>query len=181
MPVEPETARELVHRIFDLQRIVRCVASAELRGSERGGELGVASQGVLRMIDEHGGRAVDLAGKLGVSAPVLSRHLAELEALGCIERRRDPEDRRAQLLALTESGRDLLAQIEEHRTERLRAYLADWDEQRAADAAVVLGQLSRALRDGARGTRAGAPATTAEPATTAVPATTEKEHPLAAR
>ena len=160
---------------------MRCVASAELRGSERGGELGVASQGVLKMIDEHGGRAVDLAGRLGVSAPVLSRHLAELEALGCIERRPDPEDRRAQLLALTVSGREVLAQIEERRIERLREYLADWDEQRAADAAVVLGQLTRALRDGVGRARARTSATTGAPATTGEPATTEKEHPLAAR
>ena len=165
MPVEPETARELVHRIFDLQRAVRCVASAELRH----GELGVASQGVLRMIAEHGGRAVDLADKLGVSAPVLSRHLAELEALGHLERHRDPQDRRAQLIALTESGWEALAQIEERRISRLQDYLADWDEQRAAAAAVVLDQLSHALR---AGTRSGA--------APAIP-TTPKEEPLAAR
>lgn len=164
MPVEPETARELVHRIVDLQRTLRCVASAE----RRQGELGVASQGVLRMIAEHGGPAVDLAGRLGVSAPVLSRHLAELESLGHVERHRDPDDRRAQLLALTASGRETVARIEEHRVERLRTYLADWDEQRAADAVVVLDQLSHALRAGARGNRAAA-------------APTEKEEPLAAR
>lgn len=145
MPVDPGTARELIHRVFDLQRVIRCLSTTELKHSE----LGVASQGVLRIIAEHGGRAVDIAAKLGVSAPVLSRHLAELEGLGYVERHRDPEDRRAQLVALTAAGAEVLDEIEEHRTARLQSYLEDWDEGRAADAVLAIGQLSDALRTGA--------------------------------
>jgi DNA-binding MarR family transcriptional regulator len=144
MPVDPETARELVHQVFDLQRVVRCLASSEPRHHE----VGVAYQGVLRMVAEHGGRAVEIASKLGVSAPVLSRHLAELEALGYVERHRDPEDRRAQLIALTESGWAVLQEVEEHRIARLQGYLADWDEERAGAAVEAVRQLSDALRTG---------------------------------
>ncbi|AMM31856.1 Putative MarR family transcriptional regulator [Sinomonas atrocyanea] len=165
MPVDPGTARELIHRVFDLQRVVRCLSTSELKH----GELGVASQGVLRVIGEHGGRAVDLAGKLGVSAPVLSRHLAELEGLGLVERRRDPDDRRAQLVGLTERGYRVLEEIEEHRIQRLQGYLADWDEGRAAAAVAAIGQLSEALRSSS-GHR---------PAPTTTP--TDKEEALAAR
>lgn len=146
MPVDPGTARELIHRVFDLQRVIRCLSTTELKHAD----LGVASQGVLRMIAEHGGRAVDIAGKLGVSAPVLSRHLAELESLGLVERRRDPDDRRAQLVALTESGMAVLEDIEEHRIARLQGYLEGWDEGQAAEAVMAIGQLSDALRTGAR-------------------------------
>lgn len=159
MPVDPGTARELVHRVFDLQRVVRCLSISELKHSE----LGVASQGVLRVIGEHGGRAVDLADRLGVSAPVLSRHLAELEGLELVQRHRDPEDRRAQLVGLTDRGRQVLEEIEEHRILRLQSYLADWDEERAAAAVATLGQLSDALRSGYRDVRPASPTTTPTP------------------
>ncbi|GAB4100701.1 MarR family winged helix-turn-helix transcriptional regulator [Sinomonas halotolerans] len=146
MPVDPVTARELVHRVFDLQRIVRCISAGELRRQD----LGVASQGVLRMIGEHGGRAVDLAAKLGVSAPVLSRHLAELEGLGLVGRERDPEDGRAQLIGLTEVGWTVLREVEEQRIARLQELLADWDETQAVGAVDSLTQLVEALGRGAR-------------------------------
>lgn len=167
MPVDPGTARELIHRVFDLQRVVRCLSTSELKH----GELGVASQGVLRVIGEHGGRAVDLAGKLGVSAPVLSRHLAELEGLELVARHRDPEDRRAQLVGLTDRGRTVLEEIEEHRISRLQGYLADWDEERATAAVAAIGQLSEALRSGSGHPRS----------TSTTPTTTESEEALAAR
>lgn len=171
MPVDPDTARELIHRVFDLQRVIRCLSSTELKH----GDLGVASQGVLRMIAEYGGRAVDLAVKLGVSAPVLSRHLAELEGLGLVERRRDPEDRRAQLVGLTDAGRAQLEVIEEHRIARLQGYLAGWDEGQAAAAVTAVGQLSEALHAGSNRMRS---AHSASPQTTQ---TTKKEEALAAR
>lgn len=173
MPVDPGTARELIHGVFDLQRVIRCLSATELKH----GDLGVASQGVLRMIAEHGGRAVDLAGKLGVSAPVLSRHLAELEGLGFVERRRDPDDRRAQLVALTEAGVTVLGEIEEHRIARLQSYLEGWDEGQAAEAVMAIGQLSDALRTGAHRMRP-----TPSPETSPAPQTPQnQEEALAAR
>jgi DNA-binding MarR family transcriptional regulator len=163
MPVDPGTARELIHGVFDLQRVIRCLSATELKH----GDLGVASQGVLRMIAEHGGRAVDLAGQLGVSAPVLSRHLAELEGLGFVARHRDPDDRRAQRVALTDAGATVLKEIEEHRIGRLQSYLAGWDEEQAGQAVLAIGQLSDALRAGARRMR---PAPIPDPAAPSDPA-----------
>lgn len=48
MAVTPETAAELVYQIFDLQRSVRCIFLANVRGQE----TGLALQGVLRFIGE---------------------------------------------------------------------------------------------------------------------------------
>lgn len=45
MAVAPDTAADLVNRIFDLQRVVRCVAAASFRWQD----TGVALQGVLRV------------------------------------------------------------------------------------------------------------------------------------
>jgi len=48
MAVAPDTAADLVYQIFDLQRAVRCIATANVRGQD----TGVALQGVLRFVGE---------------------------------------------------------------------------------------------------------------------------------
>ncbi|WP_255770880.1 MarR family winged helix-turn-helix transcriptional regulator [Pseudarthrobacter sulfonivorans] len=151
MAVAPDTAADLVYRIFDLQRVVRCVAAASFRGQE----TGVALQGVLRFVGEGESRATHLAERLGVSAPVLSRHIADLEEQGYVIRRQDPNDGRAQLVALSPAGVEKLGQIEEHRTETLQQYLSDWSQEDAEDTARILTRLSESLKQSARATAAG--------------------------
>ena len=151
MAVEPSAAAELVRGIFDLQRAVRCVAVANSRGMD----TGVALQGVLRFVGEKESRATHLAARLGVSAPVLSRHIAELEELGLVHRRPDPEDGRAQLVALTEAGRVKLRDIEEHRASTLQEYLREWSQHDAEETAKILRNLAGSLKDSARAKAAG--------------------------
>jgi DNA-binding MarR family transcriptional regulator len=51
----------------------------------------------------------ELAGRLRVSGPVVVEMVDALEALGLVERRRDPADRRSNALVVTEAGRAALA------------------------------------------------------------------------
>ncbi|MHA7291461.1 MarR family winged helix-turn-helix transcriptional regulator [Arthrobacter sp. MDT3-24] len=146
MAVAPDTAADLVYRIFDLQRVVRCVAAASFRGQD----TGVALQGVLRFVGEGESRATRLAERLGVSAPVLSRHIADLEEQGYVIRRQDPDDGRAQLVALSPAGADKLRKIEERRTATLQEYLSDWSQEDAEDTARILTKLSESLKHSAR-------------------------------
>lgn len=156
MAVAPDTAADLVYQIFDLQRAVRCIATANVRGQE----TGVALQGVLRFVGEGEARATRLAERLGVSAPVLSRHIAELEEQGYVVRRQDPDDGRAQLVALTPAGLEKLRAIEEQRTAVLQDYLRDWSEEDAGNTATTLRRLTESLKNSARATAAGHPTTT---------------------
>ena len=156
MSVETTAATKLVHQIFDLQRAVRCVATANLRGQE----TGVALQGVLRFVGEGESRATHLAERLGVSAPVLSRHIAELEEHGYVVRRPDPEDGRAQLIALSASGVQKLRVIEDQRTATLQDLLQDWSEDDVELTARTLKKLAESLRASARATTAGPTNTT---------------------
>ncbi|GAB5077917.1 MarR family winged helix-turn-helix transcriptional regulator [Arthrobacter sp. AD-310] len=156
MAVKPDTAADLVYQIFDLQRAVRCIATANVRGQD----TGVALQGVLRFVGEGESRATKLAERLGVSAPVLSRHIAELEEQGYVVRRQDPDDGRAQLVALTPSGLEKLRHIEEQRTAVLQDYLRDWSEEDAGNTATTLRRLTESLKNSARATAAGHPTTT---------------------
>ncbi|AXJ11814.1 MarR family winged helix-turn-helix transcriptional regulator [Arthrobacter sp. PM3] len=156
MSVESTAAASLVYQIFDLQRAVRCVAAANLRGQD----TGVALQGVLRFVGEGESRATHLAERLGVSAPVLSRHIAELEEHGYVVRRPDPEDGRAQLVALSASGAEKLRAIEDQRTATIQGLLQDWSGDDVEQTARTLKKLTESLRASARATAAGSTNTT---------------------
>lgn len=156
MSVESNAAARLVYQIFDLQRAVRCVAAASLRGQD----TGVALQGVLRFVGEGESRATHLAERLGVSAPVLSRHIADLEEHGYVVRRPDPEDGRAQLIALSAAGTEKLRLIEDQRTATIQDLLRDWSQDDVELTARTLEKLAESLRTSARATTAGPTNTT---------------------
>lgn len=72
-----------------------------------------------------GVRQVTLAQHIGIEGPSLVRLLDQLEAAGLVERRDDPEDRRAKTLWLTPEG--------ETRTRRIEQVLMELREQRLQD------------------------------------------------
>jgi DNA-binding MarR family transcriptional regulator len=61
---------------------------------------------VLAYLDEDGIRATELARLSGRHKQIIGRIVDELEDLGYVERRPDPEDRRAKLIFPTERGLD---------------------------------------------------------------------------
>ena len=152
MAVASSTATELVHQIFDLQRVLRCIVTTSLAKDP---DVGFALQGVMRFIGEGESRATKLATRLGVSPPVLSRHIAELEELGFVVRRPDPADGRAQLVALSEKGMAKVQDFEEQRSLNLRSYLEEWSEDDALEAGEVLAKLTASLNHSVRATAAG--------------------------
>jgi DNA-binding MarR family transcriptional regulator len=61
---------------------------------------------VLAYLDEDGIRATELARLSGRHKQIIGRIVDELEELGYVERRPDPQDRRAKLILPTERGLD---------------------------------------------------------------------------
>ncbi|CAH0327800.1 Transcriptional regulator SlyA [Microbacterium sp. Bi128] len=120
----------------------------------------MALQGVLRFVGEGESRATHLAERLGVSAPVLSRHIADLEEHGYVVRRPDPEDGRAQLIALSAAGTEKLRLIEDQRTATIQDLLQDWSQDDVELTARTLEKLAESLRTSARATTAGPTNTT---------------------
>ncbi|WP_331711951.1 MarR family winged helix-turn-helix transcriptional regulator [Arthrobacter sp. B6] len=131
----------LVHELLGVQRALRRIDTASLRGEG----LGVALHFLLRCIGEGECRATQLAGRLGVSAPVLSRQIAELEEQGLLARKKDPSDGRAHLLALTPAGKDKLMHVQTQRSALFQECLGEWSESDAANAARALRQLTESL------------------------------------
>ncbi|MGK3956397.1 MarR family winged helix-turn-helix transcriptional regulator [Arthrobacter sp. R4] len=131
----------LVYELLGVQRALRRIDTASLRGEG----LGVALHFVLRSISDGECRATQLAGRLGVGAPVLSRQIAELEVQGFVVRRKDPNDGRAHLLALTPAGKDKLRYEQTQRSALFQECLGEWSDSDAADAAKALRQLTESL------------------------------------
>ncbi|UOZ03462.1 MarR family winged helix-turn-helix transcriptional regulator [Amycolatopsis sp. WQ 127309] len=74
--------------------------------AERGfGDLHARHGAVLAYLDPDGVRATDLSRLSGLHKQVIGTVIDELEALGYVERRPDPADRRAKLVCPTERGR----------------------------------------------------------------------------
>ncbi|MFD3926124.1 MarR family winged helix-turn-helix transcriptional regulator [Streptomyces sp. NPDC058614] len=93
-------------------------------------ELSLVSYTLLGHLEERGGcRATDLAAHYALDKSTVSRQVAALERSGLIERRLDPEDHRVQVLHLTGTGTEILAQVTESRREAFRERLAGWPEE----------------------------------------------------
>jgi DNA-binding MarR family transcriptional regulator len=73
-------------------------------------------------------RAAELAGTLHSDPSTVSRQVAALVKDGYLERRADPADGRASLLALTPAAHGLLAEHDRIRAEHLGTVLQDWSD-----------------------------------------------------
>jgi DNA-binding MarR family transcriptional regulator len=118
-------------RLLDvLGRIVRRLT--RLGGGLDEGPALTATQRValIETVEGEPIRLHDLADRLGVTAPTASRAVDGLVEHGLLERRPDPDDRRAVRISLTAEGRAL---VEERKTRVLAAFLPAVATMSAAD------------------------------------------------
>jgi DNA-binding MarR family transcriptional regulator len=96
--------------VTDLSRLVR--AEMDRRIAEAGFGLTPAEARTLAHAARAGRvRQNALAERMGIEAMTLSGHLDRLEARGLVERRTDPADRRANLVALTDEAEAVLGNV----------------------------------------------------------------------
>src|SRR5262249_61232875 len=107
------------------------------------GDIDGPQLAVLLWPGPDGMRPSDLAARMKISKQALNYLLGDLERLGYLERRADPDDRRARRIALTDRGRELVpiirgavsnterdwaASLGEARFEQLRELLVDLNQ-----------------------------------------------------
>ena len=92
-------------------------------------------------------RMSDLAAFEEVSRPTITRVAGELQGLGLIDRRADPDDRRVAWLTATDAGRALLAEGQARRTAPLAAAVAALPDARRAALDEGLTVLERLLAE----------------------------------
>jgi DNA-binding MarR family transcriptional regulator len=81
---------------------------------------------LLQLADTGAIRPGELAGRLEVEAPHVTRQVQRLEKAGYAGRVPDPDDRRAQLIQLTPAGRAAADRIREVGRNGMQAALAHW-------------------------------------------------------
>jgi DNA-binding MarR family transcriptional regulator len=132
-------SRELVQLIRGLRELHGAVSAASQH------QVDPSSAAVLSRLDELGPvRLSTLATVLCLDLSTVSRQVPVLERHAWVVRQRDPEDQRAQLLDLTDAGRQVLADVRASRAEVLRRLLPDWTE---ADLETFARQLHRFNND----------------------------------
>ena len=92
-------------------------------------------------------RATDVAEHVGLDLSTVSRHLKALEDAGYVRRSPDPDDRRAALLELSATGRDLLETTTRARTALLARVTTDWSRDDLDDLTRLLNRLARELEN----------------------------------
>lgn len=139
--VSPGAAEHLERELAVLLRRARGISGQLARDLHP--ELEPGAYGLLlRVMSEGGARATDLASYLGIGKPTVSRQLATLERLGLIERSRDADDARAQVVTLTASGRDQVERVQERRRAHFLDRLSGWTDDDVELLADLLGRFN---------------------------------------
>lgn len=90
-------------------------------------------------------RLSDLAEAIHLDTSTVSRQVSHLVDLGMVRRSPDPDDGRAQLLALTDDGVDLLLRLRSSRDTWLATLLDDWADDDMARFTTYLERFADAL------------------------------------
>jgi MarR family transcriptional regulator for hemolysin len=129
-------SRDLAFAINDVARLLRTYA--DQKAAQYG--MSRAKWAVLARLDRFEGlKQTELADMLDLQPISLTRLLDSLCANGLIERRADPDDRRAKRLFLTPAARPLLDRLGDLAEELMGTALAGLDQR---DSKALLAQLS---------------------------------------
>jgi DNA-binding MarR family transcriptional regulator len=113
------------------------------------GDIAVAHV-LVQLIDQGPQRVSAIADAVGTDASTVSRKAAELVAAGLVERRADPDDGRAHLLAVTPAGARICEDGRRKRVELVASVLSGWPEESRRRLAELLGRFADDVQDAGR-------------------------------
>lgn len=136
--------REFATRLLLVSRLWRRRADEAVRA------YGLTEATVLVLVQlsrlGDGMRQNALAAHLGIEGPSLVPQIDALEKAGLLERRTDPEDRRAKAIYLTSRGRRMVASIEPLVAEIRHELLADVSAEEMETCFAVFAKIEAAAR-----------------------------------
>lgn len=131
-PAEAPTspADHLVRQLYGLSALRRELGRAATREIASNGFTALAA---VRRLEPC--RVSDIAHELHVDLSVASRQITALVDAGHVERQPDPDDRRAQIVRITDAGFAVLVGAHERMVEQLQHALEDWPDDAVLDLA----------------------------------------------
>ncbi|MFD1518310.1 MarR family winged helix-turn-helix transcriptional regulator [Pseudonocardia yunnanensis] len=105
---------------------------------------------LVHLIEQGPQRVSAIADAVGTDQSTVSRKVAELVAAGLVERRPDPLDGRAHLLAVTPAGAQLCEHGRRKRVELVASVLAGWPVESRRRLAELLGRFADDVLDAGR-------------------------------
>ena len=127
-----DTELRIERQLTLLMRRVQHMHQMGAPGNPDGPDIDRSGYGILSRIADSGPQRLSaLAQTFGLDPSTITRQVQALESNGLLRRSRDPHDRRASLLQLTDAGHEALRSTRRLRIERLRDAMSDWsaDEQ----------------------------------------------------
>ena len=123
----PADAAEILRAITRIGYLITRARSHDRVRTVAAVPLDRAAVMVLQQLDEAGPvRPGELAARLGVEGPHVTRQVQRLQQAGYADRGPDPDDRRAQLIQVTPTGRAAADRIRQAGTSAMQAALAHW-------------------------------------------------------
>jgi DNA-binding MarR family transcriptional regulator len=139
-----EAANEQIEQQMTV--LLRRVQRIHLSTSDGEMNLERSAYGIMcKLADEGPQRLGALASTFGLDPSTITRQVQALEEVGLAIRRTDPSDRRASILDLSTTGREVLDQTRTHRRRRLQQALSDWSEADLEDFARLLSTFNVSL------------------------------------
>jgi DNA-binding MarR family transcriptional regulator len=125
---DDETIAAIEAALYSLARRLKQAQLKDYISRQAGDDIDQAGMAVLYTLhgEETELRVTDLAARLGIDAPAVTRKAQQLERLGLVSRARDADDARASRLRLTPEGCQVLKRFLLARHRWLAALLADW-------------------------------------------------------
>lgn len=139
-----DTANQHIEQ--QLTTLLRRVQRIHLSTSSGEVALERSAYGIMcKLADEGPQRLGALATTFGLDPSTITRQVQALEEMGLAERSTDASDRRASILDLSPTGREVLEETRAHRRARLQLALSEWPEGDLLDFARLLGEFNSSL------------------------------------
>jgi DNA-binding MarR family transcriptional regulator len=122
---------EIADALLSMTRVMNQVRAHETLCKQAGVELDRSGAAVLYKLyaDGENVRITDLAERLGIDPPAVTRKVQQLEKVGLVSRSADPDDARASRLRLTREGRSSIERLLRARQNWIEEMLEDWPRE----------------------------------------------------
>lgn len=139
-----QATEEIAAALVSVARAMTQVRVHETLCRQAGVEVDRLGSAVLFKLVSEGGdvRVTELAERLSIDAPAVTRKVQQLERAGLVRRQSDPADARASRIDVTATGRRTIDRLQHAQAQWMGELLAGWSDVDRAELARLLQQLA---------------------------------------